>query len=313
MEDMLNDATRWRQELARQLAAYYAEQPKIAAVALAGSVARGWADRHSDIELDIYWAEPPTVVERLAPITAGGGQIDIFWADPPPEAAYRRLFDQRGGLLSQLWPFEGDEWSEHYYIEGINIGVSGFLTTTIERYLADVLETYATDDERQMRLAAIQNALPLHGAPLLERWQARTSAYPDQLAAALINEQLALDEKWWKVDMWLERDCHLPLIELLHHLQIKTLRILLALNRIYLPDPHFKWADRLVAHLAICPPDLSPRLQQVFREDAASAVTLTAELFYETLDLVQQHAPEIDVVFMKRWYDHRRPVNEHLG
>jgi hypothetical protein len=309
----MTGATAWRRELAKQVAAHYAGQPKIAAVALAGSVARGWADLHSDIELDLYWAEPPTVAERLAPITAAGGQIDIFWADPPPDEAYKRLFDERDGLLSQLWPYEDDEWSEHYYIKGINIGVSGFLTTTIERYLDDVLLSYATDDERQIRLAAIQHAAPLHGAPLLERWQTRASAFPGQLAAALIEEQLALDEEWWAVDMWLERDAHLPLIELLHHMEIKILRILLALNRIYLPDPRFKWAGCLVAQMAIRPPDLESRLKQVFRVDPAGGVKVMEEIFYEILDLVQEHAPEVDMAFIRRWYRHRRPVNRNPG
>lgn len=32
-------------------------------------------------------------------------------------------------------------------------------------------------------------------------------------------------------------------------------------------------------------------------------------IFYETLDLVQRHVPEIDVAFIERWYRHRRPVN----
>jgi predicted nucleotidyltransferase len=305
----MNDATRWRRTLAERIAAGYVDQPKVAAVALAGSVARGWADRHSDIELDVYWAEPPTDADRLAPITRAGSHIDIFWATPPSEAEYKRIFMHTNGSISQLWPFEQDEWSEHYYVDGINMGISGFLTTTIEQYLDDVLNDYATDDERHMRMAAIQHAIPLHGAPLVQQWQARTAAYPHQLTVALVKEQLGFDDRWWSVDMWVERDAYLAFVELLHHMQVKTLRLLLALNRIYLPDPRFKWADRLVAQMVIQPENLGPRLKQVFTSEPAVAAPAMGVIFYETLGLVQRHVPEIDVAFMERWYRHWRPVN----
>lgn len=197
----LNEPTRSRYTLAQQLAATYAASPKLAAVALAGSVARGWADHHSDIELDIYWAQPPSDDERVALVQRAGGRIDIFWATPPSEEEYKRIFARTDGKISQLWPFESDKWSEHYYVRGINIGISGFLSTTIERYLNDVLKHYTTDDERQMRMAAIQHAIPLYGADLLQRWQARIVQYPRELAVALIKEQLAPDEAWWASDM----------------------------------------------------------------------------------------------------------------
>lgn len=305
----MNEATRWRQAKAAQIASRYAMHPKIATVALAGSVARGWADHHSDIELDVYWAEPPTDADRLAPITSAGGHIDIFWATPPSDEEYRRIFTRTGGRISQLWPFEPDEWSEHYYVDGINIGISGFLVSTIENYLHDVLNDYATDDERQMRLAAIHHAVPLAHAARMHQWQLRTAHYPHALTIALVKEQLAFDESWWISTMLVEREAHLALIDLLHHMQIKTLRILLAINHIYLPDPRFKWADRLIAQMAVCPPNLGLRLKQVFSAEPASAVQAMAGIFAETLELVRQHVPEIDAEFMQRWYQHQRPVH----
>jgi len=305
----MNDATRWRRTIAERVAAGYADQPKVAALALAGSIARGWTDRHSDIELDVYWAEPPADADRLAPITRAGSEIDISWATPPSEAEYKRIFMRTDGLISQLWPFEQDEWSEHYYVDGINIGISGFLTTTIEQYLDDVLNDYATDDDRHMRMAAIQHAIPLHGASLMHRWQARVAAYSHELTVALVKEQLGFDDRWWAVDMWVERGSHLAFMDLLHHMQVKTLRILLALNRIYLPDPRFKWVDRLIEQMVIHPQNVGPRLKQVFVSEPAAAVPAMEAIFYETLGLVQRHVPEIGVAFIERWYRHRRPVN----
>lgn len=305
----MNDATQWRHALARKVAAGYAENPKVAAVALAGSVARGLADQHSDIELDVYWGEPPTDDDRVAPVRRAGGQIDIYWAAPPSDEEYKRIFDRTDGKISQLWPHEGDEWSEHYYVSGVSVGISGFLTTTVEQYLDDVLNRHDPDDERQMRLAAIHHAAPLHGEQLLQRWQERTAHFPHELSLALIKAQLDFDESWWSSEMWIARDAHLPLIQLLHHMQIKTLRILLALNRIYMPDPRFKWADYLIGRMTIRPENLAQRLKQVFALKPPEAVQAMDAIFYETLGLVRQHLPEVDVAFAERWHRHRRPVN----
>ena len=41
------------------------------------------------------------------------------------------------------------------------------------------------------------------------------------------------------------------------------LRLLLAVNRIYLPDPRCKWADRLFSQMAIKPDGLAERLQKL--------------------------------------------------
>ena len=57
--------------------------PDVAAVLMAGSVARGLADDLSDIELDVYWSRSPTsdLCERHLP------QADV--------ATLRRDFDHR--------------------------------------------------------------------------------------------------------------------------------------------------------------------------------------------------------------------------
>lgn len=36
------------------------------------------------------------------------------------------------GGVGQLWPLEDDEWSEHYFADGANIGVSGSSVSTTD-------------------------------------------------------------------------------------------------------------------------------------------------------------------------------------
>ena len=60
----MNEASAGRFALAQQLAPHYSASPKVAAVAVAGSVARGDADRFSDIDLAVFWVAAPTEQEH---------------------------------------------------------------------------------------------------------------------------------------------------------------------------------------------------------------------------------------------------------
>ena len=303
--------TTWRRALAEQIGAGYRANPKTAAVLLAGSVARGWADRHSDIEIDVYWHEPPSDADRLAALHAAGASIDIFWAKPPNADEYKQIFRRTGGRISQLWPYEEQEWSEHYYAHGVNIGISSFLVETLAEYMHALLDRHEPDDETQMRMAALLNSVPLHGERLVQQWQARAARYPDGLVRAIVEEQiLGRDESWWASDFWVERGARLPLTELLCHMERKILRVLLALNRIYLPDPRFKWAHRLVGQFQIAPPRLAERLDAILTAEPAAATAEMQRLLDETIDLVEQHVPGVDVAFAREWHHHRRTVWE---
>ncbi len=100
----MNEATQLRLALAHKIAPAYAADPKVAAVVLAGSVGRGTADNFSDIEIDVFWKAAPTDDERRALIAACDGEI------------------------YHVHPFEEDEGAETFFIEGIKVDTSQFLS-----------------------------------------------------------------------------------------------------------------------------------------------------------------------------------------
>ena len=79
----------WRMAIARRAAAGgYEGNRNVAALAVAGSVGAGLADRFSDLELDCYWVRPPASAERLAPgLTPErlAERLDLMSAGPPGE------------------------------------------------------------------------------------------------------------------------------------------------------------------------------------------------------------------------------------
>ena len=266
----MNRASAWRLALARKISPAYTSNPKVEALVVAGSVARGHADRYSDIQIDIFWAEPPDDDERRAAAARAGG------TDP------------------LLWPYQDDEWSDHYFVGGTRIELSQVLTSSAEKFLADVVDGYDTSAEKQMIVAAIQHAIPLHGTPLVERWQRKARHYPDGLARAMVAQHLCFDSAWYEHEMLADRDDLVFLYDLCCDLEKRLFGVLLGLNRIYLPHLRYKWMDSLIGEMRLCPPDLGVRMKQVFRMAPRTGVRLLHELTVETLDLVEAHMPEVD-------------------
>ena len=60
----MNEASFWRLALAQLIAPHYTDNPKVRVVSLGGSVAQGYADRYSSIDLAVFWRAAPTQKER---------------------------------------------------------------------------------------------------------------------------------------------------------------------------------------------------------------------------------------------------------
>lgn len=302
----MQDATQWRVVLGQAIAAAYATDPKVAAIALGGSVARGWADQHSDIELFVFWHDPPSDADRFNAVSHAGGKVDVRWSHPPTTSEYQQIFEATHGRVGHVWPYEDEERSEHFYVHDVDIGVSGFLSSTVEQYLVDVVDGFDITERKHILLAAIASGVPLTGAAEFAQWQARAAAYPAQLACAVVAQQLACDGDWWDCEKLAERDERHVLYPLLSHMVQRMSCMLLALNRCYLPDPRLKWLDRLIAALPITPVNCSTRLQSLYQVDPIAAVHEMQQLFEETLDLVDNHLPSVETTFVRQWYRHRR-------
>jgi hypothetical protein len=135
--------------VAERAAAAYAGNEKLAALAVAGSVGAGLADRFSDLELDCYWSSPPSDADRTGPIGALGGELTSWWD-----------YDEADR-----------EWAEDYLLGGLGVTVSNFTTGTVEQFLEDVVQRADTDPVKHMRLAALQRSRPLLGGDLIISWR----------------------------------------------------------------------------------------------------------------------------------------------
>jgi Polymerase beta, Nucleotidyltransferase/Domain of unknown function (DUF4037) len=268
----MKEESLWRYALAQQIAPHYQANPRVAAVLVEGSVARDDADHSSDLDLAVFWAEPPTPKERRDIVTRAGGRSRRPWPSPREAAG----------------------WSERNVREGVAIDVRHTTVQATEGLLAAVLERADPSLSKQQRLAALRSALPLVNPKLITRWQQQAAAYPHALAVAMVRKHLRFRPAW-EQEQLAERHDVLVLYDSLCTAQKHLLLVLLGLNRLYYPG--WRWLDRLIEQLQVTPPNLSPRLKQLFAIvsiDPLAAVYQLHDLIEETLRLVDTHLGEVD-------------------
>jgi predicted nucleotidyltransferase len=266
----LNEASRWRLRLARLAATAYTSDPGVAAVAVAGSTARGCADRHSDVELAVWWHEAPAADRRRQA------------AERMPEMAARRDFGYDVSL---------DAWSEDCTVLGVKVDVGHRTVTGFESILAAIAEGHDGSNALQHVAAELLVAIPLHGADLLGVWRRRVEPYPEALAISSVESQLRFGPHAWLVRL-VERDDVLALAEIRVAAARSVLGVLLGLNRTY--HPGHKWIARTIDAMAIRPPDLHARFRLVLTGPPDRAVHELGLLIDDTIGLVEQHLPQID-------------------
>jgi hypothetical protein len=259
----------WRMAQAATAARAYQPNPKLAALAVAGSVGSGLADQFSDLELDCYWFSAPADPDRAGPINALGGQ------------------------LTALWDYDRDdeEWSEDYRLGELDVTVSNFLTDTIERFLDQVVKHADTDPVKHMRLAALQRSRPLLGEELMASWRARAGGYPDELVSVVVERALnpRVLGSWAARDALVARGDDLAVQALLSGIGYAVVSAILALNRVYLPHTRLKWQRHLIAGLEVAPGRLAERLELLSAGRHTEALQAAEALLADIVLLAEAH------------------------
>ena len=223
-----------------------------------GSVSRGVADGVSDIEMLLVTGEERGQDECFAAAAACGLSDLGTWG--PQGGPANRVSGYRDGVPVELiW------WSRAHAeaaVDGIFAGEPG-----------------GTAD-------ALAHGVSLRTSGLLERWQERLRDYPDELAAARI-EDAALTWGGFAPAALLtiarpgER---LALVERMVDDAARTVRIVFAVNRTWQPT-HKRLADR-VAALPVKPDRLAERIGEALTEpDPRRALRVMTRLQLDTVEL----------------------------
>jgi hypothetical protein len=282
-------------QLAQQVGAAYASNPKVAAVMAGGSTARGYADRFSDIELGVFWTSPPEPSDRAKVVEALGADLVYLYPYNAREEVWADDFML--GRAASNQPKSG------VLIEGINHTVE-----YMDRVLEDVLLNHQPDELKQNLIAGVLQGVPLAGERQLNNWKERGAHYPPELATVIISQKGQIDH-YWRWSMWLERGQNLLMLhQQLSNVQQRLLHVLLALNHEYYFG--FKWLDVVLAKLKVAPEAFPSRFKGLYNFGPQNAAEELAHLVEETYDLVEQHAPDVDVKWLRSVFRWQRPIWE---
>jgi hypothetical protein len=266
---MATARTRELRTIAERIAA--ALPPVVQEVVLTGSVSRGVADAFSDIEMLIVTTEQLELAECFEHARkAGLGGVDT-WG--PQGTATSRVFGYYDGVPIEL------VWWSHDHAEGsVAAVVAGEPSSVAE---------------------ALANAEALRTMGLLEAWQERLGAYPDELAAARI-EAAALTWGGYApagILTIVRPGERLALVERLLDDATRALRIVYALNRVW--EPTSKRLAARLEPLPVKPERLAERIDEALTEpDARRALLVMSELQADTLALAPS-GPNVDRA--RRW------------
>lgn len=295
----MNEASRWRREIATQLAQGYIDNPKVAAVMIGGSSARGHADKYSDIEFGAFWREAPTQQDRE--------QIVQQVAKSMPTDS--RLYD---------YDVDYCVWSDDYIVghdntgqpkTGILVEVCNYTTDFMEQTLQGVLNDYDAREMSQNLIAGVVDCVPLHGVALLDEWKTRANTYPRELAVAVVQKYGVIDH-FWRWEMFLHRGENLMLLyQSFASVHQNVLHMLLGLNRVYYFG--FKWVDVAIERLTLKPDHLAARIRRAYQVAPNEGAREVIALVEDTFNLVETHLPEVNIKRLREIFRYRRPIWTH--
>ena len=252
--------------------------PSIEEVVLTGSVSRGMADDVSDIEMLIVTPDEPDL-DACFSLAAACGLTNLgTWGKQ--SVPTKRVSGYRDGApIELIW------WSRAY------------AESAVDAIFAD--DTSATAD-------ALANGVALRTSGLLDVWQERLRDYPEDLAAARI-EDAALTWGGFAAAGLLtiirpgER---LALVERMVDDASRVVRMVFAMNRVWPPT-----TKRLAARAAMLerrPDRLAERIEDALTEpDARKALLAMTELQLETT-LLAPDGP--NVLRARRWLSEGRDL-----
>jgi predicted nucleotidyltransferase len=249
------------QRVADDLPADVAEE-----VVLTGSVSRGMADEVSDIEMLVVTPEPLELEECFRLARAAGLEELDTWGAQNTQA--RRVSGYREGVpLELIW------WPGALAEELIDALFAGEVTSTAD---------------------ALVHGVPLRTNGRLEAWQERLREYPEELAAKQI-EEAALPWGGFTpagVLTIVRPGERLALMEWMFDGAIRVLKIVFALNRVWLPTT--KRLALRVEPLSTKPARLADRIKEALTEpDPRRALLVMTELQLDTVQLAPS-GPNVD-------------------
>ena len=259
-----------RREIAERVVKGLAARTELRATLLAGSVARGIADEHSDIDLLNFYDELP--------------DRDMFDSV---------LKDAGGEIIGDIGAPTAEAFVARYRIEGIEVQTGGEVMSALEKRLASIEAGDVDWITAKVAMGTLEGTA-LFGHELVSEWQKR-ARYPEALRRREVEANLG----WfpvWAIDQHLaSRDAELFRRQMLLEGAFKVVAVLSAVNRLYFTTFQFKRAGSHFEEMKVKPDRLAERLDRVADGPPSEAADELRKLVEETKAIVKREIPGVEV------------------
>jgi hypothetical protein len=260
----------WRLGIARQVAARLRRYAGIQAIVVGGSVARGYADAYSDLEMPLFW-------EAL-----------------PGDALRQEIAVDLGATY--LYGYDGPAQEDQLLIGGFQVDLWHNTVAHEEQVLDEVLLGCDTDLGSSNFLDTVRTSIPLYGEAIIAQWKARAAAYPEKLAARAIEEAIARLDRG-HAEVHAARGNPTMAYAAIAALQQEAFLILLALNGAYFPS--YKWIYCALERMSVKPVEVEARFRRAYTAPVEAAIEDPLAVVDETLSLVEARYPQIDTALAR--------------
>ena len=266
----MNNHAQWRLDLARDLSSRLHRFTAIQAIVVGGSVARGYSDAYSDLELILFWDQAPG-----------------------PDVRHEIIADFRAEFR---YPEMDIGHDSALLIRGAPVDLWHLTVASEVAAMEAVLVEHSLDLGASNVLDTIRACIPLSGSDLVQQWKTRVQAYPEELAAGFLTSYLP-HFHLRQLNLAAHRDNPTAFFHLLSDIQCSLFLILLARDGAYFPT--YKWMYHVLAGMQIGPRQIAPRLRQMFYELPLDAATHLHDVLAETLSIVEAKYPQVDTAFAR--------------
>ncbi|WP_066507584.1 DUF4037 domain-containing protein [Abyssisolibacter fermentans] len=276
---------KWRLELAKQICEKIRDIKGVKAIIVGGSVARGYADEYSDLEIPIFW-------------------------DKQPDENTRKLIVKKLNA-EYFYPYNYEAREDNVIVNGFRIDLWHITLDEEEEVIKSVTKDFEIDFGSSNAMDTIRTSIPLFGEEIIYSWKDKAKEYPKEIAIKNIKESLkSIDST--HVELYLQRQNSTLINEHIAHLQKNIFLILLALNNEYFPT--FKWMYKSLETFKIKPENIEQRFRDIFTYPPRKAFENTLIIMLETLHIINEVYSEINtnIVLSKlksARIAHNHPVN----
>jgi hypothetical protein len=276
---------KWRIELAKQISDKIRNlrgNKGIKSIAVGGSVARGYADEYSDIEILIFW--------------------DIL----PNEDIRKQIV--KGLNADYFYPYNYEANEDNIIVNEFRIDLWHLTLDQEEEVIKTVTKDFVMDLYSSNAMDTIRTCIPLYGEKVIYPWKDDVKEYPKQIALNNINEILhSID--CTQIELLLKRENSTLLFEHITNLQKNIYLIILSLNKEYFPT--FKWMYKSLENLRIKPENIGQRFKDTYTYAPQTAIENTLIILSETIEQVNEIYPEINTNIILSKLVSARIAHEH--